>query len=910
MGWTADRSSVQFVETVSGLISLTASLYCAAQIKPQRNGTYNLTDSMLIVILIVDVVLSILFIIGSSAALNDGFCQFQAFFIQWFALAGIFWLACNSYQLYKWVVKKKSVEGIRKKLKKYAIACFLLSGIIAVSLLGADKYGDDYVWCWIAPNSTNTSPDNWLRFGCFYLFLIIAMVYNALVLRAISGSISKRVEHDQKQSGKESELIGVEIMIRNQLRMYQYVFMFSWSWFLLNGLVQAVTNRKVIIVALLQAAFVPSQGLLNALVYGGILNEDTALRVWLHRNMQSVHDYLFPVWAAATGARRRQSQLAAQNMTRSNEYESAKFSILTTTLNCGEAPFEQMKSALDRWILKGHDIYVVGVQECLDLEQVREGILQHLGGPSEYVLYTEEIGSNNTSLGFHGYIGLTVFLKASHVSNGILKATAAAVPEIAAGANLGVYTAANKGGVGIPVQIHDTSISFVTVHLPSDSKGVSKLAKRNAAAETVLKELTLASNDYNFDSHLQHDHLVFMGDLNYRMDATATEVSALTGVSNAAELEKQAFGDDPNWVRRKYAKLCAPTSPEYPSAEEMRVIERAEEESRAAWAAVLHADELVNLLQEGAVFSGFVEPPPSFPPSYKRKTGSAGDCGDYTDPVVMIGGFCNTGEVEMDEDEELVARAAGAANPGTAVKDPKDPSVSDGGVRESDVRESDVRMSDVRMSDVRLSESLPPPAAVAGSPPNPRSGGGRKRRQSVVMKLPENASKKEIKAIRPPSYTDRILVHSLPDRADKLKIVGYDLCDEMRISDHRAATMILQLEVNSKITGPAPLPNEFKLRKSAFPLAGTTIEFVEVCLSEIHIELLQEDPSVTNRVTGSSNPMLQDAEAGDAAGPGCSSKVDHITAVFPIPSKDPMVTYREMYDVCRALKISTKAVVK
>lgn len=53
----------------------------------------------------------------------------------------------------------------------------------------------------------------------------------------------------------------------------------------------------------------------------------------------------------------------------------------------------------------------------------------------------------------------------------------------------------------------------------------------------------------------------------------------------------------------------------------------------------------------------------------------------------------------------------------------------------------------------------------------------------------------EAKKLRPPSYTDRILIHSLPDRQDRLTIQSYDFCDTLRVSDHRAVSMIVRLEV-------------------------------------------------------------------------------------------------------------------
>jgi hypothetical protein len=71
------RHLVQALETISGTISLVASLYCFYNLKKEKNGRYSLTDSMLYVLLIVDIVTSFLFAIGSAGASNFGFCQFQ-----------------------------------------------------------------------------------------------------------------------------------------------------------------------------------------------------------------------------------------------------------------------------------------------------------------------------------------------------------------------------------------------------------------------------------------------------------------------------------------------------------------------------------------------------------------------------------------------------------------------------------------------------------------------------------------------------------------------------------------------------------------------------------------------------------------------------------------------------------------
>lgn len=54
-----------------------------------------------------------------------------------------------------------------------------------------------------------------------------------------------------------------------------------------------------------------------------------------------------------------------------------------------------------------------------------------------------------------------------------------------------------------------------------------------------------------------------------------------------------------------------------------------------AWAWVAKHDELIPALKEGAVFSGFIEAPITFPPSFKWKAN--GYAGDFTDLSVLAG---------------------------------------------------------------------------------------------------------------------------------------------------------------------------------------------------------------------------------------------------------------------------------
>jgi len=118
-------------------------------------------------------------------------------------------------------------------------------------------------------------------------------------------------------------------------------------------------------------------------------------------------------------------------------------------------------------------------------------------------MYYNAIGSNTTALGYHGYIALFLYIKVSELEAGHITPTLSSIDKKATGKNLYVTTLENKGAVGLPLQIHDTSICFVTCHLPSDSKGKSKLSRRNESAHSILKEVILAAENIGFDLHLQ-----------------------------------------------------------------------------------------------------------------------------------------------------------------------------------------------------------------------------------------------------------------------------------------------------------------------------------------------------------------------------------------------------------------------
>jgi hypothetical protein len=227
---------------------------------------------------------------------------------------------------------------------------------------------------------------------------------------------------------------------------------------------------------------------------------------------------------------------------------------------------------------------------------------------------------------------------------------------------------------------------------------------------------------------------------------------------------------------------------------------------------------------------------PLFAPTYKRRKGDVeGDCGDYTDPIRIIHGFTNTGTVE---EEMVVTQRAfyqqnidtsgkgnilGAASQ-TSLKELRPDSLGNSPEKsntdtvqaETTTADSESKLDDENLD--QLSSSIE------------STGSERLRRKATAIAAIETDSTTEIKpsrismstgalqeslntigqslstlhlvkkhidprVLRPPSYTDRILYHSLPDQVGRLKVQAYDLCDKLRISDHRAVSMVILLEV-------------------------------------------------------------------------------------------------------------------
>ncbi|SPO25336.1 related to phosphatidylinositol phosphate phosphatase [Ustilago trichophora] len=123
----------------------------------------------------------------------------------------------------------------------------------------------------------------------------------------------------------------------------------------------------------------------------------------------------------------------------------------------------------------------------------------------------------------------------------------------------------NKGGVAIRMDYYDTSICFVTAHFAA---GHSAYEERNADYWTITRGLSFARGK----TIGSHDHVVWLGDFNYRIDLTNDAVRSMA-------------------ARQDIAGLFA-------------------------------RDQLRRSKDAGEVFPGYEEGPITFPPTYKYDNGS------------------------------------------------------------------------------------------------------------------------------------------------------------------------------------------------------------------------------------------------------------------------------------------------
>ncbi|EQC40982.1 hypothetical protein SDRG_02044 [Saprolegnia diclina VS20] len=728
-----------------------------------RADAVDMTTRLIVVMSVIDLLDVSFKLFGTYAYAHPTLCNVQGFVMNAAGISAVSWLSCMSHSWYCWVVHGDSEARLRSRFGAYLALSFLPS--IAVSLyLGIDgKYGPATFYCWIA----DTHQD--LRLSCFFTWVGASALFIVLTSFLVCLEVSRRAKlcpfpgctrcHAVCRQ-ENTEVEASVSAIYNKLAAYVSVFLFVWGPCILNRLVewhQRPNDPPTLWLLGLHIVCNNSQGFLNAMIYGG------AFRLLRKRcGGDDVEDDTASI---------RTSLCSTQPIA---DTSSRMLSIFATTFNMGEgaAPPD-----LSQWIAVGHDLYVVGIQECLDLGGLRAAIKSYLERSARrpFADYTRDIGSTNTALGYHGFIGIFIFVPQDSVDAGHFSIPSPTNPEVNCGKTLHMRTA-NKGAVGVAFRFLDTSIAVVSCHLASDAKGKSQLARRNEDAALVWQSLHLSSDDHVMDFPLLHHHTIVLGDLNYRLTrlhaSPETILDLVQGAMHQRKWPKHVTSPPPS---------SSTTATDDDNTNELPSLSSPVLDG--AWAHVLDHDELRAVLQQRLAFAGFAEAPVTFPPTFRRIRGTS-----------------------------LLTAA-------------------------------------------KISDSFSLHVA---------NGGG----------------------VRVPSYTDRILFHSLPDLIPNLRCSGYQSHESVDMSDHKPVSCVFLIATKES---PFQLPLDVTLLSEAHrPSRMTDYNGVKDCtiaIQDLHVQWISPHERASLDATND--------DGLDAV----SDEPQRVTTIFPLPLEDIFAEQRKLHEL-------------
>jgi len=1008
--WETSNNVLSITSTVSGTLSMIgSSAIMVSYFSRARSDRKELGICMVFFASILDFVASLFFALGPIFIPDEGWddnedpsvvCIFQGFMVQ-FSLCAVCWSAVMALNFYSLVVRRTNARRLRRLLK-YEFAVLLVTfAIVALIALGLEVYGDAGLWCWIA----NDFPYHQL--GLFYTFVVISWAISIYCLIAVQGvemvpliatghpqdssdmlDLSARTvaaKEDAHAAAKESAAA-----VRSRLSKYIFIFIFIWIFGLTNRIVGTIQYETqsfdpVYVLIFLHALFVPLQGFFNMLIYFGWVDDALAIitnmisrccnapeeRIgagsinvkshqppgslaaaggWTHKDLSGAS---LPLEVLGTTHGRQPAEEQSLHSLDGNSSSSGddeilergtqfklgfpkgtvKKTIFTSTFNLGESRLQMEDIAA--WLPMHFDLYAIGVQECLHLSELRELILLHLNHDGDdLVLFTQELGSVNTSMGFHGMIALSIFVRRSDlISENVAVELKSLVGTNPMGPKLpGGLRAPNKGTAGLSLRFFDSTLAFITAHLASDSRGKLRFEKRNDQSNELLSVPSLfEADDLSCDVHHCHHHTFVFGDLNFRIADffDPQDIVSLVHSACVAEMSSMEPCDFPRqqhspWREARWLQLTSVASNLSNGAKETVPVvqkwnDRNRHSSEERWNTLLEHDELRRARAAGVVFSGFQELPVCFPPTFRRRRGPTGSPIDYSKRDQVSMAFVLDLSVVEDADES----------------DEEDDSECPAG----DVNGANL-VSDVpEAANLEYQTTLPAEARLTNKPSICHSYGARCAKA------------------RPPSYTDRILVHSLQDRECRLTLEKYDSTDAITLSDHRpvALASVLNVSVEKKCSFSvwvrvnflqadvepsfdsakrnalyatsyytAPIEGKSSTKRVA-PIIDGIVE-ADDAGKESHSQKKPEDASSSTCHTTFSQYNVFDQRSSGGNGhslfrhrknssddlmAGFVDRSELVELIFPLPSEDPLLEERTLAGVAReGVALGRKAATK
>jgi len=153
------------------------------------------------------------------------------------------------------------------------------------------------------------------------------------------------------------------------------------------------------------------------------------------------------------------------------------------------------------------DLYVLGVQECW--EEWNKGIVQHIANINSGQRYEVLAELQMWEM------GMIILVNSKH-ANHVRDVQTANKPTGFAS------IVGNKGGVGIGFRLYETNFCFISSHLPARAE---RVPNRNQDFGGLVEALDLGMRKVDLVN--QFHHLIWLGDLNYRIDLSREKILTL-----------------------------------------------------------------------------------------------------------------------------------------------------------------------------------------------------------------------------------------------------------------------------------------------------------------------------------------------------------------------------------------------
>jgi len=163
------------------------------------------------------------------------------------------------------------------------------------------------------------------------------------------------------------------------------------------------------------------------------------------------------------------------------------------------------------------DVYCIGMQEIVELNAVNIGVSDgnsaKQSGMWEDKLEREVLKGRYTKILGKHLVGimLVVYVRNSIVMDGAVS------EETHEKIGVGRMGLGNKGAICIRMNLWETTICFVNTHLTA---GKSKTANRNNDFTTIMEKVEFRLSNGKTVNIRDHDYCFWVGDLNYRLNAT------------------------------------------------------------------------------------------------------------------------------------------------------------------------------------------------------------------------------------------------------------------------------------------------------------------------------------------------------------------------------------------------------